>query len=186
MEPTPLTQTQLIAFCGKAGSGKSTAADHLVAKGWKRVKFAGPLKNMLRTLYADAGLTEAQIEDRIEGVSKETPDPLLMGCTPRHAMITLGSDWGRDQIGHSLWTGLWFQRVSNLMKAGYNVVVDDLRFPNEAMLVREMEGQIITIGRRDHVVIDSPSENYSPSADYVVDNNGSVEDLYLELDTILK
>lgn len=186
MDTTPVTQTQLIALCGKAGSGKSTASNHLVSKGWKLVKFAAPLKNMLRTLYEDAGLTPLQIEARIEGDLKELPDPLLMGCSPRHAMITLGSGWGRGDIGHSLWTGLWFQRVSNLMKAGYNVVVDDLRFPNEAMLIREMEGEIITVGRVDHVVIDDPSESYTPNADYVIDNNGSKEDLFKAVDAIVK
>jgi hypothetical protein len=61
---------QIIAFTGLAGSGKSTAAKHLCTRhGFERVRFAGPLKDMMRAL----GLTEREIE----GDRKESPCALL-------------------------------------------------------------------------------------------------------------
>jgi hypothetical protein len=60
----------LIAFTGLAGSGKSTAAEHLVqAHQFTRLRFAGPIKAMCRAL----GLTEEQVD----GGQKEVPCDLL-------------------------------------------------------------------------------------------------------------
>ena len=87
---------RLIAFCGYMGSGKSFAADYLIEKyGYTRVKFAGPLKDMLHTM----GLTE----EEIEGGDKDKPSDLLCGRTPRWAMQSLGTEWGRECIGENLW-----------------------------------------------------------------------------------
>jgi hypothetical protein len=83
-----MTAARLIALTGYAGSGKSTLADILACEhGFTVVKFAGPLKAMLRALGLD--------EREIEGDLKEQPCQLLAGHTPRRAMQTLGTEWGR-------------------------------------------------------------------------------------------
>jgi hypothetical protein len=115
----------VIALCGTAGAGKSTIADYLVSDlGYTRIKFADGLKNMLRSLGLD--------EDEIEGSRKEKPCALLCGKTPRHAMVTLGTEWGRNLIGPDFWTTIWRERVATVLNSGGRVVVDDMRFPNEA------------------------------------------------------
>ena len=48
---------KLLGITGKAGSGKTKAADHLVSLGWTRVKLAGPLKDMLRAIGLDRQAT---------------------------------------------------------------------------------------------------------------------------------
>lgn len=142
--------SRLIAFCGPAGAGKSTAADALVEEGWVRVKFADPLKNMMRAFYKSCGLEDsAYIESRIEGAMKEEPDPFLKGRTPRHAMQTLGSEWGRDCVHQNLWVEAWSQKVMNMFDRELDVVVDDCRFPNEAAAVRALGGRIVEITGRD-------------------------------------
>jgi hypothetical protein len=126
----------LIAFTGLAGAGKSTAAAHLVKhRGFTRVRFAGPLKAMMAAL----GLTAAQID----GNEKELPCELLGGKTPRHAMQTLGTEWGRTCIGDDLWIRAW----QAALPATGNVVVDDCRFPNEAEAVRAAGGLLVRIER---------------------------------------
>lgn len=65
--PASPTERLIIGFTGLAGSGKSTAALHT---GYTRVRFAGPLKDMMRAL----GLTEQEIE----GDRKEKPCNLLV------------------------------------------------------------------------------------------------------------
>ena len=141
---------RLIAFTGPAGAGKSTAADALVEEGWVRVKFADPLKNMMRAFYTSCGLEDsAYIEARIEGAFKEEPDPFLKGRTPRHAMQTLGTEWGRECVHQNLWVEAWSQKVMNMFDRDLDVVVDDCRFPNEAAAVRALGGRVVEVIGRD-------------------------------------
>lgn len=125
---------ELIVLTGRKGSGKSTLAAELEKIGYKRIRFATPLKDMLRAI----GLTEEQIE----GELKEVPCALLGGKTPRYAMETLGTEWGRDMIGSEFWIRLWAHRV-----AAHNgpVVVEDCRFENEAAAARALGGVVYRI-----------------------------------------
>jgi putative protein kinase ArgK-like GTPase of G3E family len=79
---------QIIGLTGLMGSGKSLAAQELERIGFTRTRFAGSLKDMMRVL----GLTE----EEIEGNLKETACALLGGKTPRYAMQTIGTEWGRS------------------------------------------------------------------------------------------
>lgn len=131
---------RVIALCGDAGSGKTTAADYLVEHyGYRRVKFADPLKNMLRAM----GLTERQIE----GDQKEIAQDALCGRSPRHLMQTLGTEWGRDCIGKNLWINLWCERVNFLLSDGESVIVDDMRFSNELMAAYAVDAQVYRLHR---------------------------------------
>lgn len=141
----------LLGIHGKAGSGKSTAAQVLIDGGFKRVKFAGPLKNMLRAI----GLTDRHIE----GDLKETPCDMLLGQTPRHAMQTLGTEWGRGCIGGEFWTNLARREIVMAMAQGFSVVVDDVRFQNEADLIREWGGMVLHIDRGESIAPGHVSEN---------------------------
>ncbi|WP_157661682.1 deoxynucleotide monophosphate kinase [Burkholderia ubonensis] len=134
---------QVIALVGNAGAGKSTVADFLTHEhGYKLVKFAGPLKNMLRAI----GLND----DEVNGSLKEVPCNLLCGKTPRHAMVTLGTEWGRDLIGENFWTGLWEEETCSYLNSGFNVVVDDCRFPNEYEAIKRRGGIAWHIVRPEH------------------------------------
>src|SRR6185312_10034709 len=138
LAPDAPTRT-IIAFTGLAGAGKTTAAAHLVVRrGFKRVRFAGPLKAMMAAL----GLSHAEIE----GDRKELPCELLGGKTPRWAMQSLGTEWGRNLIASDLWIRAWQKAVADV-PAGVPVVVDDCRFPNEAQAVQDAGGIIVRIER---------------------------------------
>lgn len=138
-----MNKPRIIALVGNVGAGKSTVAQHLIEQhGYKLVKFAGPLKNMLRAIGLD--------DEEIEGSRKEVPCDLLCGKTPRHAMVTLGTEWGRDLIGPEFWTGLWMEETAAHLNAGQVVVVDDCRFPNEYEAVKKMRGVAWHIVRPEH------------------------------------
>lgn len=142
----------LIGLTGLAGAGKSTAAAYLVRQhGFEVVPFAGPLKAMMRALGLD---------DRDLSAFKERPHPLLCGKSPRQAMQTLGTEWGRNLIGEDLWLNAWRARVESLARAeagasaalnrppsALRIVVDDVRFPNEVALVHSLGGWMIRITR---------------------------------------
>lgn len=166
---TPALPRTVLAFTGLAGSGKSTAALHLVERyGFQRVRFAGPLKDMMRAL----GLTEAEIE----GELKEKPCALLGGKTPRYAMQTIGTEWGRDLISQDLWIRAWLAALDRV-PAGLPVVVDDCRFPNEADAVLAAGGSIIRVVRpgAEAGAAGHSSEAHELPADMVLHNEGSRE-----------
>ena len=140
MHSDPKSRGRLLGLAGRAGCGKSTIAQALVDRGLaQRVRFAGPLKDGLVAM----GLSREQVD----GALKETPSHLLCGATPRHAMQTLGTEWGRNMIGPDVWVRLTMHRVDDLLASGVNVIIDDVRFDNEAKAIRERDGQLITLSR---------------------------------------
>ena len=169
---------RLIAFCGYMGSGKTYAADYLIQKyGYTRVKFAGPLKDMLRTM----GLTD----DHIEGDLKDKPCDLLEGRTPRWAMQSLGTEWGRDCISPNLWGNLWEREVQDLLKKGKPVVVDDCRFDNEVARVKRLKGLVCLLTNpTSETVGQHPSEALPENPDITMVNQRN-EHLNTMLDTLM-
>mgnify|MGYP003334855467 FL=1 len=155
---------RLVAFCGLMGSGKTYAADYLVQNfGYTRVKFAGVLKDMLRTM----GLTD----EHIEGDLKDLPCELLDGRTPRWAMQSLGTEWGRTCISENLWGNLWEQEVQSLLKKSKSVVVDDCRFDNEVARVKRLRGLVCLITIPTSGTADShPSESLPSNPDVTLIN----------------
>lgn len=159
-----------VGLVGPAGAGKTTAAQCLTKRGFARERFAGPLKDMMRAV----GLTDEQVE----GDLKEEPCELLCGKSPRVAMQTLGTEWGRETIGQDIWVRLWLHRVRHMGL----VVADDVRFPNEVAAIRNYADKsvIIRIERPDvtgtqhsnHV-----SETHELPFDALVLNNGTPDDL---------
>jgi len=175
----------LIAIVGYKGTGKTTAADHLVAAhGFYKVKFAEPLKEMLRTM----GLTERHLE----GDLKEVPCDLLGGKTPRHAMQTLGTEWGRDIMDPDLWVRVWYEKVQFLIEDKCKVVVDDLRFPNELKALHALGGYIFLINSQ--LRIRQPKDDHASEKvmqlmdqeEYItLFNHGTVLDLKNDVDGVL-
>jgi hypothetical protein len=138
----PADCVMIVGIAGAAGAGKSALAKHLMAEhGFHRVKFTETLKDMLRVVLHDLGLSETQATEAIEGNTKEIAFPQLAGKTPRHAMQTLGTEWGRNQMGENFWVGIAEARINALLRDGVTrIVIDDLRFDNEMSLIRSYPG----------------------------------------------
>jgi hypothetical protein len=119
---------KLVLVHGLKESGKSTLADHLCnVHGYTRVKMAGPLKNMLRSLLRDGGVDETQIERHVEGDLKEVPIPQMSNRTARQLMQTLGDEWRKMQAD-DFWVNIAEGKVSQLHAEGKRVVIDDIRY----------------------------------------------------------
>jgi hypothetical protein len=169
----------VVAFTGVAGSGKSTATKYLVERhGYTLVKFAGPLKDMMRAIgFGD---------EELEGDLKETANIVLFGKTPRHAMQTLGTEWGRNCIHPDFWVGLWEDRVLGVLNGGGRVVVDDCRFQNEAKFIRKHGGDIYKIEGRGGIAGNHQSERGCGDQDLVIANIGAVGDLHGKIEEALR
>lgn len=127
----------LLAINGFKGSGKSTVAKILVESyGFRRVALAGPLKDMLRAIGCS--------EEELEGTKKEVPSAALMGLTPRHAMVTLGTEWGRKCIHPDFWAE---KLVDAIATANGPLVCDDCRYPNEAKILRGCGAKFLRVHR---------------------------------------
>lgn len=161
----------IVGLVGSKGCGKSTVANLMVQNnGFQVVKFAGALKDMLRAL----GLSE----EEIEGDLKETPSDLLCGKTPRHAMQTLGTEWGRDMIGPNFWVQAWAARAQQHRL----VVCDDCRFENEAATIAGNNGRLIRIirpsadGHGDTHASEALANELPVHAEVI--NDGTIDQLY--------
>lgn len=167
----------LIAFTGPAGCGKTTAAKYLVWQhGFVRVRFADPLKRMLAVL----GLSESELD----GDAKERPSEILCGQTPRWAMQSLGTEWGRDCISNDLWTHAWKRECERI---GGDIVVDDCRFQNEADVIAKDGGLIVRIiGRATKIAGDHISEHGEIPARVLITNDGTLEDMQKQIDDLMR
>jgi len=130
----------VIGLIGRKGSGKDTGATVLLEKGYRNVKLADPLKIMLRSLLQYQGVDGETIERMIEGDLKEIPTPYLGGNTPRRAMQTLGTEWGRACMGEDFWASMV---VPVAFKQ--DSVITDVRFPNEVDAIITTGGEVYGI-----------------------------------------
>jgi hypothetical protein len=145
--------------------------------GFVRVKFADPLKNMLRTMLRGMGHIDEDVERMIEGDLKEVEIPEL-GVTPRYLMITLGTEWGRNTVREDIWIRLW--RAAAEMHE--NVVADDVRFPNEVEAIRAFGGQLWRIERPGLVRGLHVSEQLDVAPDVTLYNARSLENWRLSVE----
>ncbi len=171
----------LIGLAGHARVGKDTVARYLAAHlTLISYAFADPLKQALASMF---NLTANQLE----GTEKEQPLPWL-GKSPRELMQLLGTEWGRDLVHPQLWLLLAEQNLQLLAEhdqAMQGVVIRDVRFDNEADWLRSKGGVIFHISRSGiHPANDHVSEygvrHYR--GDYVIENDGTLEELYDQLD----
>ena len=170
---------KIIGLTGKIGSGKSEVAKYLETKGFMRVRFAASLKDMMRSI----GLTE----EHIEGKLKEVPSELLSGRTPRYAMQTIGTEWGRDLMDKDFWVNLWKHKVLSY-EGGLPIVAEDTRFKNELEAVHSLGGIVVRIQRPPHGVEKTeshPSENMDFSCDVSINNDGTLIELFNKIDGLL-
>lgn len=179
------THPRVVAFLGKGGAGKSTAATmfvHHAPQFYSTAKFAAPIRFMLTVLLRDhldyPGPEVKHFLDDQDG--KNLPIDKMGGATGRQLMQTLGTEWGRNAVNPDLWCVIASYKINAMLSRNKNLVFDDLRFQNEADLVRLMGG--IIIGIRGHGGLDDTagthaSETSTPEPDFWIDNTGTPADL---------
>jgi len=126
-------------------SGKTSIASYLNSRGYRVVSFAAPVKAVVHSFLGSAGFSYAQL-DQILAAGKEQVIPEL-GVTLRHLYQTLGTEWGRTCVGPDVWMNCWRANATNYLSRGIPVVCDDVRFPNEAALIRQLGGEVWCLTR---------------------------------------
>ena len=167
---------KVIAFAGPAGVGKTTIAHAFsgVYNG-KILSFAKPLKQSLSVL---TGLPPKYF-DKIELKEKQIPG---LTDSPRTLMQKFGTEFVRDMVHPNFW--IW--RMKNLIdkEKKCNIIIDDVRFDNEAQFIRDYGGILIHLEREFNsptVHIEHASEKLVVKSygDYTVAGD-SVRDTYTQ------
>ena len=208
----------IIGLVGLIGSGKDTAADYLVNfHQFRRDSFAAPLKDAVAAVFGwDRELLEGRSKQSREW--REQGDIWWSNRLGRHITPRgMLQEWGTEVCRNSFHPDIWVASMEDrLRRTTVSVVITDVRFPNEIWAIKQAGGFIIQINRgplpswwdtavtwnRGDNFGQIPSESWGlPHAsewswvgnyfiDEVVDNNGSIEDLYNKLnntiDTISK
>ncbi len=172
----------VVGVCGPLHSGKTAVALRLKEKHeFTRTRIADRLKRMLHAM----GIPW----EYIDGDKKHEPLEILGGRTSRYAMQKLGSEWGRHLIHSDVWVFAWQAELWDLHLQTnyktYDIVVDDLRFPNEAVAIKGLNGTIIRVNRPGHEHDQShESEAHVLDADIVIENDGTLDELHVKVDEI--
>ena len=155
------------------GCGKTTVASLL--SNHQRVSFAAPLKRAVWNMLDDLGLSGF----RYVYSDKEAIIPEL-GVSARHMMQTLGTEWGRACIHPDFWVMIARAETQRIMADGRSVVIDDVRFPNEAAMIRDLGGELWRI-ERPGVIYDGDHSSEGGlddiTPDRVIVNDGTIDQL---------
>jgi hypothetical protein len=140
----------IIGVCGFIGSGKDTVADYLVNfHEFRRESFAGTLKDAVAAVFGwDRDMLEGKSKQAREWREKVDPwwaDRLNMPTlTPRWVL----QYWGTEVCRKTFHDDIWIASLENkLRKSNDNIVVSDVRFPNEIKAIRNLGGKIIWVKR---------------------------------------
>jgi hypothetical protein len=140
----------IIGIAGFQGSGKDTIADYLQnIYGFKRDSFAGTLKDAVAAVFGwDRELLEGRTRE--SRAWREQVDPWwaarlgMPGLTPRLVL----QRWGTEVARKSWHDDTWIASLENkLNKAHNDIVITDVRFPNEIAAVRNAGGIVIRVVR---------------------------------------
>lgn len=202
----------IIGFVGFIGSGKDTAADYLVNfHGFRRDSFANTLKDAVAAVFGwDRILLEGRTKEAREW--REQVDPWwaerlnMPALTPRWVL----QYWGTEVCRQGFHDDIWIASIENKMrKTKDNIVISDVRFPNEIQAIHNAGGKVVRVKRGadpewyDHalganagVLSDqeylkklgihaSETAWVGGNIDLVIENNDTINDLYLKLHNIL-
>lgn len=158
----------LIGFTGQMFSGKSTAAKIIQSKHPNAYieSFAAPVKKIACECFGWNGIKDEK---------------------GRKLLQIIGTEAGRQYNPN-----IWVDKMRAALDTVYNlesdiVVIDDLRFENEAEFVHELGGKVILMKRdTGHEKSSHASEQGIKSYDYIIDNNnGPIADLEIKITEIL-
>lgn len=202
----------LIAFAGRARTGKDTATKYLVDKyGFNRIALADPVKEAYYRLdsHVIIPVTSAEalgldlnrdgyivtLTPEVEGSQTQlfiTSVQMVVNrigwekakTIPgiRKGLQKIGTECGRDIHGDTCWL-----KIAKEAFTGKDAI-SDARFSNEAVFVRENGGLVVNLVRNvEEQINPHASENdlCSEYYDVLIDNNGTIEELYEKLDNLI-
>ena len=178
----------IIAFCGLAQSGKTTAmraVRHFIQKNSPKaavytLSFAEPLKEAYRAITGEFFLDVAEY--------KNAPSAMFDGLTNRQVIQKMGTDALRNSFDKRIWIKCLQKKIENLAITEHGhecyILIGDLRFVNEADWVISNNGIIVQIRRKGVVSDGHESEDTVLIPGYLIKNDGTLEELYEKINNL--
>lgn len=189
---------KLIGLCGLIGSGKNTVAERIMSQyDYIGVSFASTLKDAASCIFGwDRDMLEgATASDRVERECKDLwwSERLGFDVSPRYMLQYLGTEVMRNNLHSDIWVYATEKQI--LEHPWDQYVITDVRFPNEIAMIRRHGGKIIHVRRGDlpeWFGQDPDDVHASETAwnnerfDATIRNDGTIEELYENLDKLLE
>lgn len=208
----------IIGFVGFISSGKDTAADYLVNfHGFRRDSFANTLKDAVAAVFGwDRTLLEGRTNEARQW--REQVDPWwaarlnMPNLTPRWVL----QYWGTEVCRQGFHDDIWISSLENKMrKTKDNIVISDVRFPNEIQAIHRAGGIVVRVKRgpdpewyQDALVVNQGDMNLGyviskqrlndlgihssetswigGKIDHTIENNSTIDDLYSAIEKLVK
>lgn len=176
----------IIGVTGKKYSGKDTLADYLVDKyNFKKYTFAEPLKQCCKVLFT-------LNDNQFLGDEKEKID-IRWNRTPRQMLQFIGTDMIRKHmnefipVDEDFWILSLLEKIKNDFEdyTKENIVISDVRFPNEEKFIHKLNGIILKIDRNLKLTDNHSSENHEIKYDEILYNTKSIVEYYETIDYII-
>ena len=140
----------IIGICGLIGSGKDTVADILVQENnFKKLSVADKLKDGVSAVF---GWDRVMLEGNTEKSRawREQEDTFWSNetgrtITPRLVLQEFGTDCMRNGFYDGIWVSLVKQEIQQ--NPNKNYVIPDVRFENEAKMLKSIGGDVWRIRR---------------------------------------
>lgn len=175
----------IIGLVGWIGSGKGTVADTLIREhGYHKFAFADALKDAVATIFSwPRGLLEG--DSNASRAFRERIDPWWSHkfgyeVTPRLILQRMGTEACR----HGIHDDIWIHTLAHRIKGYDDVVIADVRFPNEIQFIMGAGGKIVHVERGEKPTHEEIQKMHlSETAwigtpfHYELDNNGNKDQL---------
>lgn len=165
----------LIGLVGRARSGKNTIARYLVDHhGWTTLAFADPIRQVLSGMdpYLSSGVRLSDVLELHGGWSGAKHSEY--GGEIRVLLQRLGTE-GVRELDPRFWAKQMEARIENVPGPA---IITDIRFENEATLVRNLGGKLVMVTRPNYPRLVHATEQVERiSCDFEIENSGAIEDL---------
>lgn len=173
----------IVGITGYARSGKDTAAKALIDDGFKRVSIADSIRGMALQLDPVVWENGESIGKLVDIVAAKGWEQAKEYVWVRSYLQELGSVC-RQTFGKDAWLWNFDRKLCEVINAHESSVTADIRYPNEADLIRQRKGMLVRITRPGVGPLnDHPTE--ASVADINVDielfNSGTPEQLQANL-----
>lgn len=159
----------LLGIMGIQGSGKDTLC--------KEMQHLCAPHKVVRLAFADA------LKEEVARACGVTVDFINEHKTNfRLIMQGWGTEFRRQMFGEEYWIKQWMVRANSISmsKNTYLMIVTDVRFFNEAKLIKDLGGRLIRIYRNsanaEHTH-QSETEMQNIQPDFTINNHGNIEEL---------